>query len=197
MDNPFFTHPILNSPYDYPSQQWELDDDGQLTQQIIATRRSAKFTTPIPKPKKRTGKSKQLNLLAAHELTDQSQQYNPTSIIINEPRREVDAWRSLPNPGTWQVTPETARLLKHWRHHPFQFICLAEPLHLVVEIKSYRREDAKEKKTTMETYWIPGVNNLGQFCRWAFTAFTEVFRIEEALCSLHDGYAGSTAANGL
>ena len=33
-------------------------------------------------------------------------------------------------------------------------------LHLVVEIKGYRREDAKEKKTTMETYWVPGANNL-------------------------------------
>ena len=33
-------------------------------------------------------------------------------------------------------------------------------LHLVVEIKGYRREDAKEKKTTMETYWVPGVNHL-------------------------------------
>jgi len=28
-------------------------------------------------------------------------------------------------------------------------------LHLVVEIKGYRREDAKEKKSTMETYWVP------------------------------------------
>ena len=34
-------------------------------------------------------------------------------------------------------------------------------LHLVVEIKGYRREDAKEKKATMDTYWVPGVNNLG------------------------------------
>ena len=32
---------------------------------------------------------------------------------------------------------------------------------LIVEIKGYRREDAKEKKPTMETYWVPGVNNLG------------------------------------
>ena len=35
-------------------------------------------------------------------------------------------------------------------------------LHLVVEIKGYRGEDAKEKKSTMETYWVPGVNNLGR-----------------------------------
>jgi type III restriction enzyme len=51
-------------------------------------------------------------------------------------------------------------------------------LHLIVEIKGYRREDAKEKKATMETYWVPGVNNLGTFGRWAFTEFTEVYQIE-------------------
>ena len=34
-------------------------------------------------------------------------------------------------------------------------------LHLIVEIKGYRREDAKEKKSTMDTYWVPGVNHSG------------------------------------
>ena len=51
-------------------------------------------------------------------------------------------------------------------------------LHLVVEIKGYRREDAKEKKSTMETYWVPGVNHLGSMGRWAFAELTEVYRIE-------------------
>jgi type III restriction enzyme len=51
-------------------------------------------------------------------------------------------------------------------------------LHLIVEIKGYRREDAKEKKSTMETFWVPGVNNLGTYGRWAFAEFTEVYRIE-------------------
>jgi type III restriction enzyme len=50
-------------------------------------------------------------------------------------------------------------------------------LHLIVEIKGYRREDAKEKKATMETYWVPGMNNLGKYGRWAFAEFTEVYRI--------------------
>ena len=27
----------------------------------------------------------------------------------------VDAWRQLPNPNDWGVTPETQRLLQHWR----------------------------------------------------------------------------------
>ena len=53
-----------------------------------------------------------------------------------------------------------------------------DPLHLIVEIKGYRREDAKEKKTTMDTYWVPGVNNNSQYGRWAFAEFTEVYQIE-------------------
>jgi type III restriction enzyme len=51
-------------------------------------------------------------------------------------------------------------------------------LHLVVEIKGYRREDAKEKKSTMDTYWVPGVNHLGSYGRWAFAEFTDVYLIQ-------------------
>ena len=54
----------------------------------------------------------------------------------------------------------------------------ASPFYLIVEIKGYRREDAKEKKTTMEVYWVPGVNNLEKYGRWAFAEFTEVYQIE-------------------
>jgi type III restriction enzyme len=53
-----------------------------------------------------------------------------------------------------------------------------DPLHLVVEIKGYRREDAKEKKSTMETYWVPGVNNLGSYGRWTCAEFTDIYAIE-------------------
>jgi type III restriction enzyme len=51
-------------------------------------------------------------------------------------------------------------------------------LNLVVEIKGYRREDAKEKKSTMETYWVPGINNSGKHGRWAFAEVTAVYAIE-------------------
>jgi len=53
-----------------------------------------------------------------------------------------------------------------------------DPLHLIVEIKGYRREDAKEKKATMETYWVPGVNHLGTHGRWAFAEFTKVYQMQ-------------------
>ena len=49
-----------------------------------------------------------------------------------------------------------------------------DPLQLIVEIKGLRKEDAKNKKMTMEVYWVPGVNNCGSFGRWDFAEFTNV-----------------------
>ncbi len=53
-----------------------------------------------------------------------------------------------------------------------------DPLNLIVEIKGYRGEDAKEKANTMKAYWVPGVNNLGKYGRWSFAEFTAVYEIE-------------------
>jgi type III restriction enzyme len=48
----------------------------------------------------------------------------------------VDTWRALANPSHWQVTPETARLLQHWRHHQFgdvrPFFCQVEAVETVI-----------------------------------------------------------------
>jgi hypothetical protein len=114
--NPFFDRPILNSPYTRPSRHWELDLSGQPTQRILDSRRPADFITPIPKPKKRKAKGKQAELVfdEGKGLSSERQQYDPKS-IINEVRGHVETWRNLPNPSQWQVTPETARLLQHWR----------------------------------------------------------------------------------
>lgn len=129
--NPFFEHPILNSPYERPRRHWELDQAGQPTQRIIERRRKAEFITPIPKSKKQIKASTQESFVfdEGKGLSTKAQQYDPTS-MINEIRGHVDAWRALPNPNQWQVTPETARLLQHWRHHQFSsfrpFFCQIE-----------------------------------------------------------------------
>lgn len=68
-------------------------------------------------------------------------------------------------------------------------------LHLIVEIKGYRREDAKEKKSTMDTYWVPGVNHLGTYGRWAFAEFTEIYQIESDFAAKVQGaFAAMIAA---
>jgi len=68
--NPFFEHPILYSPYEYPTRHWELDDDGQPTQRIIEQRRRAEFITPIPKPRKRKGSADQQQIDALNQRPD-------------------------------------------------------------------------------------------------------------------------------
>jgi len=137
MENRFFAQPILNSPYEYPVRHWELDAQGQPTQQIIERRRRVELITPIPKPKKRKGLIQQEELIfdEGKGLSTQDQQYDPTP-IINELRNHIDQWRSLSNPNSWQVTPETTRLLQHWRHHKFNtfrpFFCQIEAVETAI-----------------------------------------------------------------
>ena len=38
----------------------------------------------------------------------------------------------------------------------------------------------------MEAYWLPGVNALGSYGRWAFAEFTDVFDIESGLRQIID-----------
>ena len=136
MSEQFFEQPVLNSPYKYSSRHWELDETGQPTQKIVESRRRAEFITPIPKPRKRKQSGqKELVFDEGKGLSTEEQQYDPTS-VINAVREQVDLWRNLPDPNQWRVTPETARLLQHWRHHPFSsirpFFCQVEAVETAI-----------------------------------------------------------------
>jgi type III restriction enzyme len=155
MENPFFEHPILNSPYKYPAQHWELDAQGQPTQKIISDRRKAEFITPIPKPRKRKHSAEQESIVfdEGAGLSTEKQLYDPTS-IINELRQQVDQWRRLPSPNDWLVTPETVRLLQHWRHHQFQgirpFFCQVEAAETAIWLTEVAPKLGKTGKTFLE-----------------------------------------------
>lgn len=137
MSQSFFERPILNSPYEYPGRHWELDADGQPTDRIIELRRRPDFITPVPKPQKRRRQREQAEMTfdRGDGLSTADQEYNLTWIIDNL-RQQVDAWRALPNPEQWLVTPETARLLQHWRHHLFEgirpFFCQIEAVETAI-----------------------------------------------------------------
>ncbi|MDD5261255.1 MAG: DEAD/DEAH box helicase family protein [Methylacidiphilales bacterium] len=155
MANPFFEHPILNSPYEMPLRHWELDEHGQPTQQIIERRRRAEFITPIPKPKKRKGATDQQQIVfdEGKGLSTKEQQYDPTS-IINELRQHVDQWRALPNPSQWQVTPETTRLLQHWRQHKYSevrpFFCQIEAVETAIWLMEVAPQAGKAGSRILE-----------------------------------------------
>ncbi len=53
-----------------------------------------------------------------------------------------------------------------------------EPVNVVVEIKGQRGEDARIKAETMRGAWVPGVNALGDFGRWAFAELRDVHTME-------------------
>jgi type III restriction enzyme len=163
----FFERPILNSPYAYPARHWELDPDGQPTNQILESRRRSELITPVPKPRKRRRSNYQQEMvLGPEELSTEEQEYNPTP-IINLIRGQVDSWRKLPNPADWSVTPETARLLQHWRQHQFQdvrpFFCQIEAVETAIwltEVSGILRGDTVQIAKAHEIFreHIKGAN---------------------------------------
>jgi type III restriction enzyme len=152
-DNPavpdFFTRPILNSPYEYPSRHWELDGERMPTNRIVDRRRPVQLITPIPKPKRAgRGRQRELILDEGHGLSTEAQRYDPTP-IINELRKRIDAWREIKNPDHWGVTPETRRLLQHWRHHAFSgirpFFCQVEAVETAIWLTEVAPGDKPSK----------------------------------------------------
>ena len=131
----FHEQPIVNSPYELPGEHWELDENRQPTNRRILKRRPAAFVIPVPKPRKQKRQQAQMVFdRAAAEVSSDSQRYD-LDAHINGLRRQLDAWRQLPA-QQWRVTPQTARLLQHWRDHPFNgirpFFCQVEAAETVI-----------------------------------------------------------------
>ena len=134
----FFESPILNSPYELPTRHWQLDEKGQPTNVIENGRRIASYVTPVARVKKTTKQDsleqQQFEFDDTIKDEDGSQEYETYS-WINRVREAVTAWRQLPE-SQWGVTPETARLLRHWRTHHFQnqrpFFCQIEAVEVLI-----------------------------------------------------------------
>ena len=132
----FHENPILNSPYEAPARHWVLDADRQPTSTIGDGRRKVSFVSPIPKPRKAGSKTQaQLALEMQRQPLDTDDQQYELTVLIDSLRQEIAAWRTRPE-ASWGVTPETARLLKHWRHHAFSgirpFFCQVEAVETAI-----------------------------------------------------------------
>ena len=82
----------------------------------------------------------------AEALGTEGQQYDLTQFISGV-RQHVDRWRELPETA-WRVTPETARLLRHWRKHRFgdirPFFCQVEAVETVIWLTEVAPQLGKE-----------------------------------------------------
>ena len=155
MSEAFFDSPILNSPYANPDRHWQLDDNGQPTGLVLHGRRRSDLTTPIPKARTSRGKAQSQ---AEFFSDDRGDVYDPTE-IINGVRQAVASWRELPE-TQWQVTPTTARLLRHWRSGEMPlppFFCQIEAVETVIWLTEVAGKPAhkgrKAKLATAQRYW--------------------------------------------
>ncbi len=151
----FFTAPILNSPYLSPSQHWELDGHRRPTGNIVNSRRKAMYVTPVPM-------AQESNQTQPGLFDEGLQDFDPMP-IINEIRNRVEDWRKLPVEQCG-VTPFTARLLHHWRHHDFQnqrpFFCQIEAAETAIWITEVVGEPTSKAKSHIDILkHLRGVND--------------------------------------
>ena len=153
MAESFYEKPILNSPYEEPGLHHRLDDEGQPLDGPPETgRRLSELISPVPRPRirRQEGAPKQVDLAfsSGDGISSENQEYDPFP-IINDIRSHVAAWRNIPNRNDWGVTPATARLLQHWRHHQFQgirpFFCQIEAVETIIWLTEVERRQKKHK----------------------------------------------------
>jgi type III restriction enzyme len=185
----FFDAPILNSPYEYPSRQETTaikvlldpyNPVGSTAHVRFTTSKTDRWDTVGPPPKNHVN----------WVILDSDWETEFCRVVERHPR--VLAYTKNHNLGfdvpyrcgseSRKYRPDFVVLVDDGRGKPGE----NDPLHLVVETKGYRREDAKDKKLTMESFWIPGVNHHGGFGRWAFVELTDVHEIEREFKALVD-----------
>ena len=102
-------NPILNGPYDPPTEHFVIGPNGPTGEKREGRRPSESFI-PIPQERKGRGKVSQSaqQLEIDFDLTGERREVNDT---INGLRRDVELWRTRGYDG---VTPITRKLLLHW-----------------------------------------------------------------------------------
>ena len=155
----FFADPILNSPYDAPTRHWELDGAGRPTGRIVASRRRPDFAAAVAD----AAAKREPDLLDLSDLTDET----ALQTAIAELRGEVDRWRALPNPLDWRVTPETRRLLQHWRDPDPDglrpFFCQVEAAEIAVWLAEVAPQRAMSRRLLERLRAVNAAANPGLF----------------------------------
>lgn len=124
-------NPIINRPFEEPTQHFKFDEQG-ITSLIVPGRRESSYFMPIAKSRKSNGQMK--------FDTDWTADRIEPNKFINQVRERVSRWRL----GGYQgVTPTTRKLLAHWtnpeREKKF-FFCQIEALETAIYITECARK---------------------------------------------------------
>ncbi len=91
-------NPVLNNPYEFPTEYWELDSKGRATANLLKGRRPSAPYPTVPQ----TG-------VQTRKITDSDKDMHRR---INLIRDRVEAWRQDGYPG---IKPNIIKLLNYWR----------------------------------------------------------------------------------
>jgi len=120
-------NPILNSPFEEPTQHFRFSDEG-ITKEIVEARRVSSYFVPIAKPKKK-GKAQQLAF-----DTEWTRDRIEENEFINRIRARISLWH---RGGYEGITKTTRRLLEYWTNPERErklFFCQIEALETAIYI---------------------------------------------------------------
>lgn len=152
----FSETPIITSPFELPAWHYELDEDGQPTGLKLSGRRDSIQIVPVPAARRRGLKQAELALF------DEDGAKVTRNALINEIRQHVDQWRALP-PSQWGVSPETQRLLLHWREPSRArrlFFCQREAVETLIYLTEVAPNRFKKQISDANAEANPGLNRL-------------------------------------
>jgi len=120
-------NPVLNSPFEEPTQHFLFDEDG-ITNHVVTPRRLSSYFVPIPQTRK---KSKQQLQLDSEWTADRIEE----NAWINKLREQVKLWRR----GGYNPRPTTVTksLLDYWQRHDRDrrlFFCQLEAVETAIYI---------------------------------------------------------------
>ena len=154
----FTDNPIINSPFDRPQWHFELDDEGQPT---------GKKLPGSPREHPRRPGSGRADDAVRDSANWRLRKRPPATRLVNAIRKDVDQWRELP-PSQWGVTPETQRLLLHWRdpHRERKlFFCQREAIETLIWLTEVAPKKFSEDIKNANAEANPGLYRLA--CKMA------------------------------
>ncbi len=158
----FIENPIINSPFEKPEWHFELDEEGQPTGKKLSGRRDSVHVVPVAASRRRGPKQRELALFDEEGGTRINE-----NALVNEIRKHVEQWRELA-PRQWGVTPETQRLLLHWRD-PYRerrlFFCQREAVETLIWLAEVAPKRFRDDVASANAEANPGLYRLA--CKMA------------------------------
>ncbi|MHB8766339.1 MAG: PDDEXK family nuclease [Deferrisomatales bacterium] len=188
MSNPFFDHPILNSPYECPRRHWELDDTGQPTQRIAERERIVERLIDAIEPDESQGEPPLLPILNRYMPIGSTGEVNFKTTRPCHGTQKSHLNQVVLDTASWEQAAafyleQSERVTCYARNDhlectiPYEYLGvshvyipdylarLENEATLVLEVKGWEDEQDRAKHQAARR-WVSAVNNWGKLGAW-------------------------------